>query len=513
MRSRSLQAAAAAIMLLAPRAGAVGGSITDGAVTLTYPPQHWSGGGLASFAGTRVAPADDVVYASGWWYRLNNVDTREHPLPAPSSESYGAGQAALSYPNVDGKEFDVVEFLTITDNEGPSGTYSSSLCVTNQHQGTLSLSLFHYLDGDVDATYGGDVGWPVRPDLLTFSENDTLVYRGPNAAAWLARPVTAADSVFGRLNDNVADDFDDSGLPANQPDDLAAGYQWNLTIPEGGSACWAAQVVVSSRPLRLLVKGDLNGELNYAPDLLMQKPATGELISWNMRRAQSFQTWFWAAQPPQRDVVGVDDFRGAYGNQLLTRDRVTGVAYLDGQQLQTAVLPLNWKAAATADVDGDGRADILWRNTTSQKLVIWTMNGTQKTGAWIPTPDQAADANWEVVGLADLNGDRTPDFLWYNVTSGKLVIWFMNASLVRTGATFTTPSNAGGSGWRPVAVGDFGAGPGGLRSTQDIVWRNSTSGRLVVWHMDFAGTRTSGEFTSPDAPPAPATDWQVVGPR
>ena len=50
--------------------------------------------------------------------------------------------------------------------------------------------------------------------------------------------------------------------------------------------------------------------------------------------------------------------------------------------------------------------------------------------------------------------------------------------------------------------------------------RNQTSGNMVVWFMDFAGNRTSGAFTIPDAPtqdpdgnPTPATNWVLVGPK
>jgi hypothetical protein len=45
-----------------------------------------------------------------------------------------------------------------------------------------------------------------------------------------------------------------------------------------------------------------------------------------------------------------------------------------------------------------------------------------------------------------------------------------------------------------------------------MVWRNATSGRFVVWHMDQAGNRTSGVFTTPDAPASPLA-WTIVGPR
>jgi hypothetical protein len=34
----------------------------------------------------------------------------------------------------------------------------------------------------------------------------------------------------------------------------------------------------------------------------------------------------------------------------------------------------------------------------------------------------------------------------------------------------------------------------------------------VVWHLDLAGSRTAGTFTTPDAPANP-TDWTIVGPR
>ena len=42
--------------------------------------------------------------------------------------------------------------------------------------------------------------------------------------------------------------------------------------------------------------------------------------------------------------------------------------------------------------------------------------------------------------------------------------------------------------------------------------RNDTSGKLVVWYMDSGGVRSSGVFTSPDAP-ADAVNWAVAGPR
>jgi len=176
-----------------------------------------------------------------------------------------------------------------------------------------------------------------------------------------------------------------------------------------------------------------------------------------------------------------------------------------------APLPLEWRLQATGDFNHDGWPDLLWRDTVTQLLDIWLMQGTTHVGDLVPNPDHAVDGNWRVVAALDFNRDTYSDLLWYNDFSGKIVIWFMDASVVRITGIFTNPPNAGNANWRVVAAGDYGQG-GGPPGTNDIVWRNDTSGNIVVWFMDDAGNRTGGGFTSPPAPNMP-TEWNVVGPR
>jgi hypothetical protein len=88
----------------------------------------------------------------------------------------------------------------------------------------------------------------------------------------------------------------------------------------------------------------------------------------------------------------------------------------------------------------------------------------------------------------------------------------MDDAVVRTSGRFTVPPNAGDHNWKVVAGGDYGIGPGGTPGTADVVWRNDDSGRLVLWNLRWDGVRTSGAFTTPDAPDAPL-QWDVVGPR
>ena len=83
-----------------------------------------------------------------------------------------------------------------------------------------------------------------------------------------------------------------------------------------------------------------------------------------------------------------------------------------------------------ADLDGDGKADFLWRHKTTGELAAWYMNGVNFSGS---VEIAMVDPIWELVGTPDLNGDGQPDFLWRHKTTGELAAWYMN------GVTFISP--------------------------------------------------------------------------
>ncbi len=274
-------------------------------------------------------------------------------------------------------------------------------------------------------------------------------------------------------------------------------------------------------------KGDMNGD--GLPDLLFRSNLAGTRNKvWLMNGVQRVSEADIAPDAASRDWVlrGVDDFDVDGHSDLAFWSQATGAVELWLMNGATrvgapaaltggAALPTNWNLAATADFDRDGRPDVVWRNVTSQKLVIWTLSGTAKAGAIVPTPSQAVDANWLIVAAADYNGDGATDLLWYNHTSGKIVTWYMDAAVVRISGQFTSPPNAGDHNWQVVASADY-SGPSGPGAppvgSPDVLWRNTDSGNQVVWHMDFASARVFGEFTVPVAN-SPALDWTVVGPR
>jgi hypothetical protein len=290
---------------------------------------------------------------------------------------------------------------------------------------------------------------------------------------------------------------------------------------------YGAFATPATTPCPTSAKGDLNSD--GRPDLIWRHGSSNRHMIWTLNGSTLVQSRWLAPDPaPGWQVVGADDFDGDGRSDVVLVDALgAGVEFWllrDGvrqgaARALAAPLPPPWTLAATGDFNGDGWPDLLWRNASSQKLLVWTLVGTHKTGEIVPTPDQAVDANWEVVAALDYDGDRVRDLLWYNRNSGKIVIWFMNPAVQRTSGRFAEPPAAGDSNWKVLAGGKY-SGNSARACTHDIVWRNATSGRTVVWRMDAQGVRLSGVFTAPDGPmatpdglPTSRLDWVLAGPR
>jgi hypothetical protein len=90
-----------------------------------------------------------------------------------------------------------------------------------------------------------------------------------------------------------------------------------------------------------------------------------------------------------------------------------------------------------SDFNGDGKADVLWQNTSGSRA-LWLMNGTT-FGSSIFLPSVAT--SWKIVGSGDFNGDNKPDILWQN-SSGARAIWLMNGITYSSGVYFGTAATS-----------------------------------------------------------------------
>ena len=199
--------------------------------------------------------------------------------------------------------------------------------------------------------------------------------------------------------------------------------------------------------------------------------------------------------------AAVRDFNGDCKSDVLWRNSSTQQVYnwlMNGTSAVNSGSPgspaSNWVIQGTGDFNDDGKSDILWRNTTTGQLYIWFMNGTTAaSSALLPS---VPTSDWVIQGIGDFDGDGKSDILWRNSNTGQVYIWFMNGATVKSSQTPGTPAAV----WVIQGIGDFD-GDG----KADILWRNATTGQVYIWLMNGATAKSSG------TPGTPASVWVIEG--
>jgi hypothetical protein len=225
-----------------------------------------------------------------------------------------------------------------------------------------------------------------------------------------------------------------------------------------GSVNWAAtQLAGDSATWHVAAIADLNGD--GKPDLIWQNTA-GTVVVWYMG--------------------------GADGSTYQSAKQLAGDSSA-------------WKLIAAADLAGNGKADLIWQNTTGT-VVAWYMGGTDGS-TFLSAKQLAGDsATWHIAAVADLNGDGKQDLIWQNST-GTVVVWYMGGA---DGSVYQSAKQLAGdsTAWKLVAAADMDA-----NGYADLLWQN-TSGTVVAWYM---GGPDGSVFLSGKQIAGDSATWKLVG--
>jgi len=193
-------------------------------------------------------------------------------------------------------------------------------------------------------------------------------------------------------------------------------------------------------------------------------------------------------------IIGRRDFNGDGNADILWRD--TGgnpyMWFMNGLTMTSSSglgnVPNTWTVKGTGDMNGDGIGDLLWQDSAGD-LAVWFMNASTTTST-ASLGTVAPSSTWSIIGSS------TGSILWRD-SAGDLALWQVNGSTVQSSALGAVPSN-----WVVYALGDFD-GDG----NPDILFRDSSSGTVAIWFLNGSGNVQS---TASIGLVPTSTTWQIT---
>jgi hypothetical protein len=289
-------------------------------------------------------------------------------------------------------------------------------------------------------------------------------------------------------------------------------FEYGLDTTYGSTAS-AGTLLATQKTVSAVVTGlTCNTTYHYRVGAVNAVDATNGLD-------RTFTTLACADRDSNKTKTPISDFNGDGKSDILLRDAVSGqtaIWMMNGSAVTSnALTSMNagvytsttgWQAQGIGDFDGDGKNDLLWRDSATGELAVWTMNGATVVAsatASVNPGAYTATTGWHVQGIGDFDGDGKSDILWRDAGTGQTAIWFMNGAVATTSANTSVQATAG---WQVNGVGDFN-GDG----KADILWRHAGTGKTAVWFMNGA-VKIGGGYTNVQAGLyTSTTGWHVQG--
>jgi streptogramin lyase len=202
------------------------------------------------------------------------------------------------------------------------------------------------------------------------------------------------------------------------------------------------------------------------------------------------------------NCIGNGDANGDGKSDIIWRNSDTGATSIwlmdgasprEGSGLTSLQFSNNTFAlAGTGDFNADGREDLVWHS--SDQTFVWTMNGTTADADSGPAPSYWNA--WTLAGVGDFDGDGNSDFFWRSGSTNE--IWFMDHRNFRSSLRL---GDVGGN-WHIAGIGDFNND-----GRSDILWRNDVDGASSIWMLYDRGVESDSGATNLQIGPS----WRVGG--
>lgn len=235
---------------------------------------------------------------------------------------------------------------------------------------------------------------------------------------------------------------------------------------------------------------DLNGD--GTKDIVLRHSGSGALYIWIMNGLDVVgQSFFRRGGDSTWELGGLADLNGDGKSDIVMRNTANGAIYVYlmdglkvvGQGFAWAGGDSQWKIAGFGDFDGDAKADMLLCHAGSGDGYVWLMDGVKpKSGAF--AWKSSTQTPWEFKFAGDFNGDGRTDILLRNTATAAVYLFLMDGTKVAASGYVWS---GGDTAWDVAKVGDYN-GDG----KSDVMLENKGEGEGYLYLMDGLDVSAKG---------------------